>query len=499
MYVSVPAQGTCSTQTGTGSERFTRTGSCSLQDGAMTSRGRYRCEWYQRHQTSSKSLIVNKTLTAANYQTECVIKTTVPTVTGRYSYTVTLIPGRAVVNAGDINIVRPSPPTISCSPSGFVPVNTAVTCTCTTSPVSQPQGRLKVVKVTDGTTIATGDYGTSLLRMSPHTLTDSDHDVNTFRCDVEWVKSVTGHNYKPQVGLPPTKASLSLNGNQGDQVVNEHQSVTFHCNATGGRPTPTVTLVNRDNKTEVHSGLSPQQYSVTARCEDTGVYVCTADNGMGPVASSVDTMLGVQCFPRGGEHLGNVSFTGDPVSVTFDVTAYPVPHKVSFTYLGRCECQAGTAPAVEGITLEGRCRAKTGAVYISTCTVTVTSVTTEAAGVYQVIISNTVGNTTFRLNVGVDLAPNAQSANTGNGQAFYLGLVVGFGVTLAVVLIVIIVFFFWLWRRQWTLPCTRDKVELRKHPNIPDDRDSSAVVQDNQETNAHSSTSDLSIPFLFLF
>ncbi|XP_070201076.1 uncharacterized protein [Littorina saxatilis] len=100
-----PAQGTCSTQTGTGSERFTRTGSCSLQDGAMTSRGRYRCEWYQMHQTSSKSLIVNKTPTAANYQTDCVMKTTVPTVTGQYKYTVTLIPGRAMVNAGDINIV----------------------------------------------------------------------------------------------------------------------------------------------------------------------------------------------------------------------------------------------------------------------------------------------------------------------------------------------------------------------------------------------------------
>ena len=88
---------------------------------------------------------------------------------------------------------------------------------------------------------------------------------------------------------------MTLNGNQGNEVVHETQRVTFDCAAGDGRPTPTVRLVSRANGTEVHSELSPLTYSVLARCEDSGVYVCTARNGMGTQEVSVTASLTVQC------------------------------------------------------------------------------------------------------------------------------------------------------------------------------------------------------------
>ncbi|XP_070184782.1 uncharacterized protein [Littorina saxatilis] len=447
----VPAQGTCRIQTGTGPERFLLTGTCNLQDGAMTSRSRYRCEWYSKNETSPASLNLNKTLTSANYRTGCVLSQSVPTDTGQYIYTVTLIPGRAVSTAGNITIVRPSPPTINCSPRGFVPVNTDVVCTCTASGVGQPQGRLKGIKVTDGSVINVGTYGATPLQLSPQTLSSSDHDVDLFRCDMEWVENITGQSHTPQIGIPPSRTFLRLNNKESDHITYEGQHVTFGCETSNGRPAPTVKLLNQDNNTELYQNVSSLVYTVMARCEDSGVYVCTSDNEMGPAVVSMLRTLSVQCQPRGPQDLGEVNFTGNPVSVGFDVTAYPVPHQISFTYIGMCDCQAVNQHAVTGITLEGRCRAKTAAIYIFTCTVTVSSVATVAAtGVYRIDVVNEVGNASFRLLVQVKGITSSSSEAT---DTPYRGLAVGFGVLSAVLIVVVTVILLWLWRHQWILPC----------------------------------------------
>ena len=105
-----------------------------------------------------------------------------------------------VLRTGRVVAVRPSAATITtCSPNGTVPANTAVSCTCTTGSVGQPQGRLKWVKVADGSQITAGGYGSTTLQMMPQTLTLSDHDVK-FRCDVDWVEDVTGQLFRASVG-----------------------------------------------------------------------------------------------------------------------------------------------------------------------------------------------------------------------------------------------------------------------------------------------------------
>ena len=103
--------------------------------------------------------------------------------------------------------------------------------------------------------------------------------------------------------------------------------------------------------------------------------------------------------------MGEVHFLNDPVSVAFEVTAYPVPHSLTFTYLGASTtcCACNTQVLDTEIRLTGSCEAKPGVAYLSTCTVTVNNVTTAtAAGFYTVTVSNTQGSVQLRLKVLYD-------------------------------------------------------------------------------------------------
>ena len=93
--------------------------------------------------------------------------------------------------------------------------------------------------------------------------------------------------------------------------------------------------------------------------------------------------------PRGDEDVGEVTFHADPASVRFDVTAFPTPTEVTFTFLGS-----------DGIRLEGVCGLHKAVVFRSTCFVIVSNVTTHrAAGFYRVTVTNTQGRAHFRLQV----------------------------------------------------------------------------------------------------
>jgi len=102
----------------------------------------------------------------------------------RSAYFVPCVLYRMFCSACFVPDVLFAPTITTCSPNGTVPANTAVSCTCTTSSVGQPQGRLKWVKVADGSQISVGDYGSTILQMTSETLTLSDHGVR-FRCDVD--------------------------------------------------------------------------------------------------------------------------------------------------------------------------------------------------------------------------------------------------------------------------------------------------------------------------
>ena len=103
--------------------------------------------------------------------------------------------------------------------------------------------------------------------------------------------------------------------------------------------------------------------------------------------------------PRGDEDVGEVTFHADPVSVRFDVTAFPTPTEVNFTLLGSSTNATGS-PQTEpdGIRLEGVCGPHKAVVFRSTCFVIVSN-TQRAAGLYRVTVTNTQGSAHFRLQV----------------------------------------------------------------------------------------------------
>ena len=105
------------------------------------------------------------------------------------------------------------------------------------------------------------------------------------------------------------------------------------------------------------------------------------------------------------------------MSVSFDVTAYPVPHSLTFTYMGPSDTDTGAAEVKEDeIRLKGACDVKTGVFYLSTCKVTVENMTTAAAaGFYSITVSNTLGSGRFRLKVTYKGEKTVRSCRIGDG------------------------------------------------------------------------------------
>ena len=94
---------------------------------------------------------------------------------------------------------------------------------------------------------------------------------------------------------PAEKVALAVNSEEKDLTVRETENVTFTCTAEGGRPKPRLILADQDQK-KVSRNESLLTYTLTnARCEDSGEYRCTADNGMGPDKTTSRT-LNVTCM-----------------------------------------------------------------------------------------------------------------------------------------------------------------------------------------------------------
>ena len=109
----------------------------------------------------------------------------------------------------------PQAPTVSCSPTGYVPENSTLSCTCNTATLGQPTGRLRWFGGTGNNidnNINDGNYGDTSLQMEPQKLVRGDDNRKKFRCDAEWATTVGGQVYTARVGCESTLllALLSL-------------------------------------------------------------------------------------------------------------------------------------------------------------------------------------------------------------------------------------------------------------------------------------------------
>ncbi|XP_070182481.1 sialic acid-binding Ig-like lectin 10 isoform X2 [Littorina saxatilis] len=406
------------------------------------------CQWFGKKEGPNTqeapltSLIAMTSSTLPTGSASCPVRQSLSDHDGRYTYRVMFLPGRQFFPAETVSISRPSTPTITCTPSGRVTENNTVTCTCTTDNVGQPAGRLRWLRGSSDIIASSAPGGNKLeLRQ---TLNRSDDGVQ-FRCRLDWSdKSETSTVYNASVGYPPSTSELTISPSSPSRpvTVSENSTVSFTCKATGGNPPSTMTL--SDVTSTQRSGPSPLTFDLpAARCEHSGVYTCTGSNGYGQAV--IDTAsLHVLCSPRSASPITALNFIDKKVGTSFSVTAYPLS-TLTFSYLGRSKNTTSSLKNLpDSITMDGSCEATSGIVHQSTCTITVYNVTSdEAAGIYQVNVSNTQGMTNAMFEVKYR-APVPPSEEPSSGNAAVIGGVVG-AVVVAVIIAAVV---FVVWKRR---------------------------------------------------
>ncbi|XP_076441513.1 uncharacterized protein LOC143280665 isoform X2 [Babylonia areolata] len=101
----VPAKANCSVRAGTPASPFSLIARCDIYAGASSHRGRYLCEWLQRGPVTST--FFSRWYVKTHGEHECVVHArALPTVTGKYYYTVILVPGRIKYALGTLDITR---------------------------------------------------------------------------------------------------------------------------------------------------------------------------------------------------------------------------------------------------------------------------------------------------------------------------------------------------------------------------------------------------------
>ena len=102
---------------------------------------------------------------------------------------------------------------MSCSPTGYVPENSSLSCMCNTTTLGQPTGRLRWFGGTGNkinNNINDGNYGDTSLQMEPQKLVRGDDNRKKFRCDAEWARTVGGQVYTARVGCESIKMSPNV-------------------------------------------------------------------------------------------------------------------------------------------------------------------------------------------------------------------------------------------------------------------------------------------------
>ncbi|XP_076438496.1 uncharacterized protein LOC143277513 isoform X2 [Babylonia areolata] len=454
-----PADGRCQADLLTSAWPWSVHVHCNITGGNST-RHRYGCRLFHKAETTELTEPTEPTELTELTEWQVMKQNTLPTgsavcnfttplnttVDGHHHYTVKLKPGRSWKNvkfSNDENqISRPSMPSIDkCSYPDLVPEMGNLTCRCIADRVGLPKGWLVWSKRVNGqfntnSPLRSGKRGETTLEMTT-TLTRQDDKIQ-FRCDVIWAHNITGDIKSFTVGYPASGVDFTVS--EGRSVA-ENREAVFTCSATGGRPSPNITLRREGGmffgKVKVE-GPSPLEHRHAVRCEDSGRYTCVASNGMGPDVEHTD-VLNVTCAPRDlSGDIPTVNIEDKEKRFTFDVIANPPPYHVSFFFLGSNPSNPGSS--VRAISLTGQCGRKDGAMYTATCTVVMDNVTSAAAeGLYRGSVQNQGGilNFTFEVKVNATL-PEPPPA--GPSVAVIVGVAVGAVVAIAIAIVIFIVY-----------------------------------------------------------
>ncbi|XP_076438213.1 uncharacterized protein LOC143277317 [Babylonia areolata] len=274
--------------------------------------------------------------------------------------------------------------------------------------------------------------------------------------------------------FPVRSVQLTLNTQTMLLEVAESQStdVIFECTADFARPSPHLVLSDDQGRevarlTGGSTDVTGQQSVLThtmrnVRCENSAVYTCTADNGVGRPVYSTAT-LRVLCGLRIPSDSFDFQEDGVPVldgskgqgELHFQILTTATPHTASFLYLGSDDTGPGSQPT-PGL-LSVTC-SQPSVAYKSSCLLRASNVTQDWTGLYNVTMEteNQAVFFIFRL----QMQSTCSCGQTSTCNEVPLIVVVAILSVIVVVLLVLNIYQYVMrWRR---LPATAEQPTTHK-------------------------------------
>ncbi|ESO95974.1 hypothetical protein LOTGIDRAFT_239377 [Lottia gigantea] len=196
-----------------------------------------------------------------------------------------------------------------------------------------------------------------------------------YRCEATNIKNTNPKTRSKsiQVNVHYQPNIISITSDAVNNKTDEGSDVIFNCNVNS-KPVSTITW-SSSTSTDTNNG---QQWTLTqAKCQDTGIYICTANNGIGQ-STTKSLPLNIRCSPRINGDLKDevMNRLGEEVTILIDVIAYPKP---SFKWIQESTGQELTPDTTQQVATNN---------YISSLTVTIQQ---SSFGNYIVTVNNSIG------------------------------------------------------------------------------------------------------------
>ncbi|ESO95197.1 hypothetical protein LOTGIDRAFT_175250 [Lottia gigantea] len=256
-------------------------------------------------------------------------------------------------------------------------------------------------------------------------------------------------HYQPEI-TSMTSDAVTDEGDEGSDVM-------FNCNVNS-KPVSTITW-SSSTSTDTNIG---QKWTLTqAKCQDTGIYTCTANNGIGQSTSKLPlnircksifsqytiiytctTFNGIgqsttklplnsRCSPRINADLKDVVMNriGEEVTLLIDVKAYPKP---SFKWIQESTRQELTPDTTQQVAINN---------YISSLTFTIQQSSFDN---YIVTVNNGIGcdkSYTIKIIDGDPITKADPNEQPGYQEVLGTGIGIGIGISAVIVILVLLTIF----------------------------------------------------------
>ncbi|PVD27511.1 hypothetical protein C0Q70_12673 [Pomacea canaliculata] len=209
-------------------------------------------------------------------------------------------------------------------------------------------------------------------------------------------------NVTINVNYAPSITYFTINERRASSVALENDPVTLNCRVSS-MPPSTIQIYNGSTLISAMTSTLQAKYSwQNAKCLDSGMYTCRADNGVGPLVS-VMAELRVHCVPRLDPRVFKLPFVaanlGDTAVIHIPVIGEPTPSFQWYRVHG----------GVPGEPLAAKDqRGQSDKFFVSTpssSTLTIQNVQVADYGDYLVTMGNTIGTSNYTFSVVPKSAP----------------------------------------------------------------------------------------------